>query len=176
LLNTYKPLKLPSKPISAQKRDRELWNSTRSKDEADFYTMGYSGRTISEFVNTLELVGVCSIVDIRFSPISLYKPEFSRVNLQHTLLQHELNYFHFPNLGIPRDIRSLAIDTQNRNVLWEWYDRYVVSNYINGNLDNFFNTLIHPVALLCTEISPVECHRHRLALALEKRGLKSYDL
>lgn len=176
MLSTYRPLNLPSKSISAQIRDREFWNSSRSRDDADFYTIGYSGRKITLLIDILKSVGVLSIMDIRFTPISQYKPEFSKTKLQQTLHRNDIYYLHLPNLGIPRDIRSLAIDSNNRDVLWKWYDRYVVSSYVNGNLDNFLNTVIHPVAMLCTEISPLECHRHRLALALEKRGLRSYDL
>ena len=176
LLNTYKPLNLPTKSSTAQVKERERWNATRSKVEADFYTMGYSGRTATDFINILISGGICSVVDIRFTAISQYKPEFSKANLQQKLAQYDLDYVHLPHLGIPRDIRSLAIDAKNRDILWEWYDHYVVESHINGNLDNFFNTAIHPVVLLCTEVSPLECHRHRLALALEKKGLKSYDL
>lgn len=176
MINIYRPLNLPSKSTAIQIREREYWNLRRSREKADFYTTGYSGRKSEELIYLLRSVGVCSIIDIRFTAISQFKPEFSKSNLQQTLAKHDLGYIHFPNLGIPRDVRSLAIDTNNRNALWEWYDRYIVSNYVNGNLDNFFNTAIHPVALLCTEISPLECHRHRLALALEKKGLRSYDL
>ncbi len=176
MLNTYKPLNLPSKPVLAQIRDRENWNLTRSKVDADFYTIGYSGRKIPEFVAILKSVNICSVVDIRFSPVSIYRSDFNKSNLQPILAQHDISYFHQPELGIPRDIRGMAIDTNSKDILWDWYDRYIVSNYVNGNLDNFFNSSIHPVALLCLEVSPLECHRHRLALALERKGLRSYDL
>ena len=175
-MDIYKPLNLPSKSASAQKRDREHWNLTRSKSDADFYTIGYSGRKIPEFIAILKSVSICSVVDIRFSPISIYRPDFNKCNLQTLLKQHDISYFHKPELGLPRDIRSIAIDTNSRDVLWDWYDRYIVSNYINGNLDNFFNSSVHPIVLLCLEVSPLECHRHRLTLALEAKGLKSYDL
>ena len=175
-MNVYKPLALPSKSKLIQAKEREYWNSMRSKYEADFYTMGYSGRKIIEFITTLKTTGICSVVDIRFSPISLHKSDYNKTNLQRLLMANDIDYFHRPELGIPRDIRGLALDTNDRDVLWHWYDNYVVSSYINGNLDNFFNSAVHPIALLCVEISPMECHRHRLALALEAKGLRSYDL
>jgi hypothetical protein len=40
----------------------------------------------------------------------------------------------------------------------------------------FMNGFEHPVALMCTEIDPHECHRHRLSLALEGMGLNGFDL
>jgi hypothetical protein len=30
--------------------------------------------------------------------------------------------------------------------------------------------------MMCMEADPVECHRHRLFLALEKQGLRGFDL
>ena len=176
MLDTYKPLNLPSKSASVQIRDREHWNLTRSKIDADFYTISYSGRKIPEFVAILKSVNICSVVDIRFSPVSRYRPDFNKGNLESILARYDISYFHRPELGISRDIRGMALDMNSRDVLWDWYDRYIVGNYINGNLDNFFNSSIHPVALLCLEVSPLECHRHRLALALERTGLRSYDL
>jgi uncharacterized protein (DUF488 family) len=175
-LNPIRPLKLPRKSAINQTKEKEYWNSTRSKDNADFYTIGYSGRSIIEFVNILTSVNICSVVDIRFSAISLYKKEYNKSNLEILLKENGISYFHRPELGISRDIRSLALNTNDRSVLWNWYDRYVVSKYVNGNLDNFLNSAIHPIVLLCVEFSPLECHRHRLALALETKGLKSYDL
>ena len=33
-----------------------------------------------------------------------------------------------------------------------------------------------PLALMCVELDPHECHRHRLCLALERAGYRSFDL
>lgn len=144
--------------------------------DADFYTIGYSGRHSQEFADALESAGVCSVLDIRYSAVSMYRPEFSKENLRSLLAQHGIGYHHRPELGVPRDVRGLAVDAETRDAIWEWYDRHVARDYVERNLNDFFNSVDHPVALLCVEADPMECHRHRLALALEGMGLRSYDL
>jgi len=79
-------------------------------------------------------------------------------------------------LGVPRDVRGKAIETGNRDVIWAWYDENVVPEFAGGNLHTFLNAFEHPVALMCTELDPHECHRHRLSLALEGLGMKGFDL
>jgi uncharacterized protein (DUF488 family) len=58
-------------------------------------------------------------------------------------------------------------------VIWEWYDKEVLRSL---NLHFFLNGFEHPVALMCTEIDPRECHRHRLSLALEERGMRGFEI
>lgn len=169
-------LHLPTNPLPIQLSNKTLWNDGRSIEEADFYTIGYSGRTIDEVLELLTKAGVSTVVDIRHTPVSMYKPDFSKAKLVKHLAWHGIQYAHFGELGIPRDIRGLAVGQPTRDVLWDWYDRNVVRYYVGRNLDRFLNTADHPVALMCTEIDPTACHRHRLHLALERHGLRGFDL
>jgi uncharacterized protein (DUF488 family) len=106
----------------------------------------------------------------------MYRPELSKANLKRSVEEHGLNYVHLPDLGVPRDIRAKAIDTGTRDVIWDWYDQFVVPPHLGRNLHWFFNGIEHPVAFMCVEISPRECHRHRLSIALEAKGLRGFDL
>ena len=146
------------------------------EDEApDFYTVGYSGRDIDSFVAALTDAGVACLVDIRFNAVSMYKPAFSRRNLERALGQAGIEYEHWPELGVPSDIRGLAAASGRRDDIWDWYAEHVLPRYVH-NLDWFFNSTNHPVALMCTEKDREDCHRHRLAEALERQGLRSADL
>jgi uncharacterized protein (DUF488 family) len=137
--------------------------------------MGYAGRTAASLLSLAASVGIQSILDIRFNPISMYRPELSKVNFRRSVENAGLRYCHLPQLGVPRDIRAKAISTGNRQIIWDWYDRYIVAPFAR-NLNLFFNTAEHPVAFMCVEADPTECHRHRLFLALEEQGLQGYDL
>ena len=87
-----------------------------------------------------------------------------------------MEYCHVPEWGVPRDIRAKAIAAGTREVIWNWYDEYVMPEQIGDNLHDFLNRFEHPVALMCVEIDPQECHRHRLTEHLQKLGLVGFDL
>jgi uncharacterized protein (DUF488 family) len=169
-------LNLPSASVKQQIENKIVWNDRRSAEKADFFTFGYSGRKTEEIISALISHGVRTLVDIRQNPVSMYRPELSKKNLAGLLEQNGMHYAHFPELGVPRDIRAKAIETGTREVIWEWYDENVVAHFLGGNLHMFLNGFEHPVALMCTEIDPKECHRHRLSLALEQLGMRGFDL
>lgn len=175
-MSQIRPLVLPTDPASVQLQNKALWNEARSQERADFYTISYAGRTIANVIEVLRSASVATLVDVRHTPVSMYKPDFSKANLRRHVEAAGFRYLHFPHLGIPREIRRQAIGKENRNDLWEWYDRCVVNQFIGTNLHYFLNSADHPVALMCVEIDPTSCHRHRLGLALERLGLKGFDL
>jgi uncharacterized protein (DUF488 family) len=171
-------LSLPSLPVKRQMENKVLWNGARSLEEANFFTLGYTGRTTEGIVESLMANGVRTLVDIRQNAISMYRPELSKGNLARLLPSHGLCYVHLPQLGVPRDIRAKAVESGTREVIWDWYDEHVIGEFFGTgrNLHFFLNSVEHPVALMCTEIDPQECHRHRLSLALERMGMSGFDL
>lgn len=148
----------------------------RSVTEADFFTLGYSGRKTSEMLDALVSNGVRTLVDVRQNPVSMYRPELSKKNLRQKLSEIDIQYVHLPELGVPRDVRGKAVETGSRDVIWDWYDTNVIPEFAGNNLHIFLNAFEHPVALMCTELDPHECHRHRLSLALEGLGMRGFDL
>lgn len=169
-------LNLPSATLKQQASFKALWNSGRSPDNADFFTLGYTGRTTEDLLDSLVCHGVRTLVDIRQNAVSMYRPDLSKANLKRAVEVRGMCYAHLPQLGVPRDIRAKAITAGTREVIWSWYDEAVVATYLGGNLHRFLNEVEHPVALMCTELCPQECHRHRLFLALESMGLRGFDL
>jgi len=73
-------LALPNKSTSVQQSNKIKWNQVRAKGNADFYTTGYSTRQITELINLFCSIGVRSVIDIRFSPISQYRPEYNKAS------------------------------------------------------------------------------------------------
>jgi uncharacterized protein (DUF488 family) len=169
-------LSLPSAAPKQQAEFKAIWNDGRSPENADFYTFGYTGRATDDLLNLLLVNGVRTLVDIRQNAVSMYRPDLSKNNLRRAVEALGMSYAHFPELGVPRDIRAKAISTGSRDVIWSWYDEAVVESYIGRNLHRFLNGIEHPAALMCTELCPQECHRHRLFIALEKMGLRGFDL
>lgn len=171
-------LALPTLPVKRQLENKLLWNESRSAQRADFFTIGYTGRKTADLIGALTANRVRTLVDIRQNPISMYRPELSKNNLARLLAGHGIGYAHLPQLGVPRDIRAMAIECGTRDVIWNWYDDNVIEPFfgLGRNLHFFLNCVDHPVALMCTEIDPQECHRHRLSLALEQMGMSGFDL
>jgi uncharacterized protein (DUF488 family) len=170
-----RPLKLPTKSARAKVESKALWNEARSPERADFFTVGYEGRSTQDLFDSLRSACVQCVIDIRFNPVSMYRPELSKSNLQAALDRNGIAYFHLREWGVPRDVRARAVESGSREAIWDWYDETVVSRHFTRNLHRFLN-LGYPVAMLCMECDPRECHRHRIAMALEDQGLCGYDL
>jgi uncharacterized protein (DUF488 family) len=170
-----RPLKLPTKTARLRIESKLLWNEARSPSDADFFTLGYEGRSRSDVIALLRSANVVSLLDIRHNPVSAYKPEFSKANLQRSLDAAGIHYNHIRQWGVPKVIRAQAVETGTRDTIWQWYDCCVVDPYFERNLHWFLN-LDHPVAFMCMEHDPTECHRHRIFLALERHGLRGFDL
>ena len=169
-------LQLPGLPAAAQRANKRRLNAQRSVEAADFFTIGYSGHSTASFRDTLAQAGVRTLVDIRHRAFSQYKPEFNTKSLEASLCEADIDYVHLPNLGVPRDVRAMAVGRSTRRGIWAWYDTWVVERFATRNLDWFFNAGEHPLALMCVELDPTSCHRHRLAIALERQGLRFFDL
>ena len=170
-----RPLRLPSKSIRAKAESKALWNEARSPDCADFFTLGYEGRTTEDLFAALQGANVQCVVDIRYNPVSMYRPELSKGNLQKGLERIGCTYFHLREWGVPREVRAKAVETGTRETIWEWYDESVIAPHFRRNLHRFLN-FGYPVAMLCMECDPQECHRHRIFMALESQGLRGCDL
>jgi uncharacterized protein (DUF488 family) len=172
---TSRPLKLPTSSARVRAENKVRWNKTRSPDKADFFTVGYEGRTTEALIESLRTAGVRSVLDIRHTPVSMYRPDLSKSNFQKIVEKAGLEYIHVPQWGVPKPIRARAVESGTRDTIWDWYDAEIVSRFFDRNLHWFLN-LEHPVAMMCVECDPTECHRHRIFLALERKGLRGYDL
>jgi len=109
--------------LAKAKRLREeskaLWDDARSSDRADFFTFGYEGRTTDEIFLSLQTAGVRCMLDIRYNPVSMYRPELSKSNFQRRLETEGIEYVHLREWGVPRDVRARAIDTGTRDTIWD---------------------------------------------------------
>lgn len=108
----------------------------------------------------------------------MHRPEFSKRNLERRVSAAGITYLHVRELGVPRSVRVEAAETGDLGSIWRWYDAHVLnSEELTRTLAGFVaGGSQWKAALLCTELDPTACHRHRLALALELKGLRAFDL
>lgn len=175
ILKQQRPLKLPTKSVRERAQSKAVWNDARSLETADFFTLGYEGRTTRDLFDALRGASVQCVLDIRYNPVSMYRPELSKGNLQKGLANVGITYFHLREWGVPRDVRAKAIETGTRETIWEWYQQSVIAPHFKRNLHRFLN-FGYPVAMMCMECDPQECHRHLIFTALEDQGLRGFDL
>jgi hypothetical protein len=78
-----------------------LWNGSRLPEDADFFTIGYQGRKTDELLTALRDAGVKRLVDIRYNPVSRFRPEMSKSNLRRLIESAGLGYLHVREWGRP---------------------------------------------------------------------------
>jgi len=164
-------IELPEEPIEAQLHNKIMWNLHRM-DNCSFYTIGFAKRTVNQFLELLGAKNVRTLVDVRRNPKSMFKPEFNKENLENVLKGNKIEYIHYPEMGVPEDIRRKLAEAEDYEWFFKWYDDNILPNLGNINL----GAIARPVAIMCVELDPTKCHRHRIALALENQGLRGYDL
>jgi uncharacterized protein (DUF488 family) len=143
---------------------------------AVFYTIGYQGRTIEEFIAELKAAGVKTLVDIRYNPVSRFKPGFSKRNLQNALQCEGIGYIHRRDLGIPSAVRNQPIPSGSLSGARGWYAENVLAHLAPKELRAIVASYSQPVALMCMEANAADCHRRILSRALEEVGLTCKEI
>ena len=156
--------------------NKTLWNLEHAQIQADFYTVGFSGKEIPELVRILRAAGVTNLVDVRHSRLTPYKPEYNNGVLEAALSADGIEYNHRPDLGVPSELPAHARTYGSKEDVWSWYDDVVVPKIEQEGPADFVGNLGDTVAFMDADADPTESHRHRIALALERGELRGYDL
>jgi len=153
------------------RKDGLLIRAPKDKDvSAQFWTIGYEGMAIDEFVGSLKDRGITQLIDVRKNPISR-KAGFSKTALGARLEREGLIYRHLSDLGSPNTIRN---DLRNGGSLDDFFDQY--GAYLDSQSQVFDElrglVMVRPSALMCFEKDYRECHRKVLSERLLGFGLK----
>ena len=130
-----------------------------TKTEQVLFTIGYEGKSIESFINTLILNDVRLLCDVRKNPLSR-KFGFSKVKLEHIAQTVGINYVHIPDLGIESDRRCSLNTPDDYKNLFADYKKNLPGK--RACLDLVYTLLRQHtrVALMCFELEPEMCHRH----------------
>jgi len=132
-------------------------------------TIGYEGRTLEGYLNTLIQDNVTLLCDVRQNPISR-KYGFSKSTLKHSCEGVGIRYEHLPELGVPSEDRQSLKSPEDYNALFESYKHKVLPDK-RSTLTGILNWITQGerVALTCYERLPEQCHRTCLAKEMAKR-------
>jgi uncharacterized protein (DUF488 family) len=126
-------------------------------------TIGYEGADPADFLATLELVGVTTLLDIREMAISR-RHGFAKNALREGLASVGIDYRHEPRLGSPKAIRYQLRDDGDYARFFRDFARYLKTQA--DLLEELAEELTGTVALLCYERDYTQCHRRAVADAL----------
>lgn len=144
-------------------------DSKHAADACDFYTIGYEGRTLENFISRLQSFGIKQLVDVREKPISR-KKGFSKNALRDRLESEGIHYIHMPELGSPSDIRHEYKAGGSEIRFFEMYREYVESNELPqiAILEGYVSDM--PTAIMCFEQLHIHCHRKIIASMIVGMG------
>ena len=131
-------------------------------------TIGHSRHPLAAFVTLLRCYEVAKVFDVRSTPYSRFNPQFNRESLARNLTACGIEYVFFGvELGGRSDDPSCYENGRIR------YDRVAATPSFRQGLDRVVqDTDGRPVALMCAEKEPLNCHRTLLvAQALTARGV-----
>jgi len=132
------------------------------------YTIGYQGFSVDGFLNHCVQRGIQRIIDVRNVPFSM-SWDFCKKPLSNFCNKLEIEYLHYPQLGIPGNKRKCLKSNEDYLELFDYYENSILPTQEQA-LDQIGEIIrTKPSALLCMEQSPQMCHRSRLAEALSRR-------
>ncbi len=128
-------------------------------ESVPIYTIGYGKRRMEEFIKLLKDNEISYLIDVRSSPYSRYKPEFSKEALAMRLKQSGVRYvFMGDTLGGRPDDSTCYVDGQVD------YTKVRERPFYRQGIDRIRTAWEKQlrVALMCSEGKPYECHRGKL--------------
>jgi uncharacterized protein (DUF488 family) len=139
-------------------------------DHPPLYTIGYGARELADFLALLARYGIEYLIDVRSSPYSGYKPEYSREPLENQLRRAGIRYVFMGDVigGLPGDEEA---EREDGKVDYEEIARSPRFREGLERLRTAWEKRLR-VTLMCSEQKPHECHRTRLiGVALSEMGI-----
>lgn len=145
--------------ISVNKQKRNI-------EKYEFFTIGYEGISLENYLNKLIINDVRLLCDVRMNAISM-KYGFSKSQLKNACESIGIDYLHIPNLGIKSNKRQKLNTMSDYMELFDEYENTTLKNS-HKSIEYIFK-LIHDykrVAITCFEKEVCMCHRGRVLKAL----------
>jgi uncharacterized protein (DUF488 family) len=128
-------------------------------------TIGHGNRPLTEFTSLLDIAGVACLVDVRAFPGSRRHPHFGRGELERTLPQSGVEYiWEGERLGGRRKPRADSPHSALRNASFRAYADHMESESFREGIQRLLcEAAQRPIAIMCAERLPWQCHRYMIA-------------
>lgn len=131
------------------------------------FTVGYEGRLVDGLLNLLVRAGAERVLDVRSNPVSR-RYGFHGRTLNRLCRSLQIEYLHFPELGIEPALRRNLNSSAAYEALFARYDQNTLRRETAALAKVAALMLERPSVLLCMEADPSRCHRARLAKAIAR--------
>ena len=158
-------------PVGAHDRS-EVADGNGSPNGGLLATIGYEGRSYEAYFNQLLGAGISRLCDVRRNPFSR-KWGFSKRLLSQGCEELGIRYEPFPELGIASKHRARLAGRAAYDRLFARYEATTLPRCRDA-VDRIARWIDagERVALTCYERDSRDCHRSRLALAIDKTAAK----
>lgn len=123
------------------------------------FSIGYGNLEFAEFIDRIKNEDIQYLIDVRTSPYSKYKPEFSQSDLKYGLRSNNISYVYMgDNLGG----RPHSLDCYTEGKVD--YNKTRRQNFFRDGIKRLINSQNggYKVCLFCSESHPSQCHRCKL--------------
>lgn len=169
--NSVKAVKI----LSTEEMDKV--KATRpERNDTTLFTIGYEGISLEEYLNRLLKNDVRVLVDVRCNPLSM-KFGFNKNQLKRYCENLQIEYMHFPEVGIQSDQRQELVTQSDYDALFDVYRRNNLTK-TSSTQNNILKLLqqYQRIALTCFEANICQCHRKHLAEAIENLPGFTYEV
>lgn len=129
-------------------------------------TIGYEGANLADFLETLTLSGVTTLVDVRDVAVSR-RPGFSKTALSNALREAGIEYRHLRALGDPKDGREAA-RAGYYSTFRAIFGRRLATPAAQVELQQLVEIASgREACLMCFEADATNCHRSLIVDALQ---------
>jgi len=125
------------------------------------YTAGYEGLQIDGFLDLLVQAGIRRLLDVRNNPVAR-RYGFHKSTLSRLCGYLDIEYIHFPELGIVSEARQNLNESSDYSKLFEFYERTILPTQTDAVGRVAASMLEEPGVLVCMEAEACRCHRSRL--------------
>jgi uncharacterized protein (DUF488 family) len=139
---------------------------------ATLFTIGHSNRTLDEFFTLLHDQAIRQLIDVRSLPQSRRYPSYNRSTLSLACEDEQIAYAWFGReLGGLRSEKSGSRHCALTSNSFRGYADHMGSRLFLEGIDRLTALArAQPVAIMCAEREPSQCHRSMIADYLSLRG------
>jgi len=140
------------------------------------YTIGYEGKSITQFIDKLKLMSIEQLIDVREIALSR-KNGFAKNSLRKALNDKGITYKHLPELGSPSDIRHKLKEDWDYMSFFKDYAKSLERAESQTALVELEKlAYMRKSVIMCFEYSVERCHRKVLKEKLMAKGFGVVDL